>query len=231
MTLPFDVLRLLRKRLETAAWLAPQLELNITRQVQSGNPYKDGGKSNETPLVFDDRASEAAWVLRQTLLAHASEMYEELAAGMSTVDLARGLHRNVVAIQDPNALDEITSAVDLGLKIVDRPVCRIYLGDCECGQRLYGDPEESEIECGRCGAKHEPQARREMNAIRGREIPVTATEAAKYLGEVCGVMMTASRIRLWAHRGKLTPIGVNQDAKPVYRLGDVLDRARNAPHR
>ena len=227
MTLPFDVLRLLRKRLETAAWLAGQLELTITRQSQTGNPYKDGGKSNETPLMFDDRASEAAWVLRQTLSAHAVEI-SALEVGASTADIARRLHELVVHITDPNALEEITSAVDLGLVAIDQPPCRIYLGDCECGSRLYGDPEQQQIECGRCGETHDPKQRRALNAVRGREIPVTATEAAKYLGEVCGVMITASRIRVWAHRGKLNPVGANQDAKPVYRLGDVLDLARNA---
>ena len=65
--LTFADMRLLQTTHVRAVWLSNQLELAITRPTALG-PEKVGGKSTETPVPFDDRASEAAWILRNTLL-------------------------------------------------------------------------------------------------------------------------------------------------------------------
>jgi hypothetical protein len=51
---------------------------------------------------------------------------------------------------------------------------------------------------------------------RGRAAWVTPAEAQRYLGEVHGVRVRASRIRQWATRGRIT--GVDG----YYRVGDIL---------
>jgi hypothetical protein len=237
--LPFETVRAIRDKLTTAAWVAEQLQLNITRQTQSGTPYRDGGKSTDTPLVFDDRASEADWILRNTLAAHSID-----ASGCrcdpptatcelpvtppprGTVALARWLLNHSTRITDTNALEEISAAVDYGHSVIDCPAVRIYLGDCECGEKLYGDPEATEILCGRCACVHNPSEKRAANNARARDYPVTASDAARFVGAVCGLQLTPGRIRVWASRGKITALGVDQDGHNLYRLGDVVDTAR-----
>lgn len=227
--LTFADMRLLRTKLQHAAWMSRQLELAITRQTKMGGE-RVGGKSNETPVPFDDRASEANWVLRNTLVSHAGPVAvarnEFLDLSMQTPDLALWLHARVTSVTDSDLIDELLSALDLGTKAIDQPTVRIYLGDCECGARLYGDPENEAVPCDGCGRLHDGRARRRANNLRGRDLPVTASEAARYLGEVDGVSITSKRIMMWAKRGKIADVGVNHDGHKVYRLGDVVDLAR-----
>lgn len=52
---------------------------------------------------------------------------------------------------------------------------------------------------------------------RGRSLWVTAREAQRYLGDVHGIVVKASRIRQWGKRAKLPKID------HWYRVGDILD--------
>ena len=229
--LSFTDMRLLRTKLQRAAWMARQLELAITRQTKMGGE-RVGGKSNETPVPFDDRASEAAWVLRNVLVNHAGpvavRLGEYLDLSLQTPDLALWLHARVTSVEDTDFIDELMSALDLGTQAIDQPVARIYLGDCACGARLYGDPESEAVPCEACERTHDGRARRRANNLRGRNLPVTANDAARYLGEVDGVAVTAKRIRVWASRKKLEHVGFSPDGQRTYRLGDVVDLARGA---
>lgn len=232
MTISFADMRLLRTKLEQAKWLAGQLEIAITRQTKMG-PERVGGKSVETPVPFDERASEAAWVLRNTLVNHAGPVARKIGVSLdlslTTAQLAGWLHAAVPVVDDPDVLDEVMAAVDLGLAAIDQPVTRIYLGGCDqCGARLYGDPTNEAVPCEVCGATHDGRARRRANNLRGRELPVTANDAARYLGDVDGLTITARRIRVWASRGKLEHIGFDADGQRIYRLGDVVDLARGS---
>lgn len=227
--LTFADMRLLRIKLQRAAWMARQLELAITRQTKMG-PERVGGRSNETPVPFDDAASEAAWVLRNVLVNYAGPVAvardEFLDLSMQTPDLAMWLHERATSVTDKDVLDELMSALDLGTKAIDRPTVRIYLGDCECGARIYGDPENEAVPCENCSRTHDGRARRRANNIRGRDLPVTANDAARFLGEVDGIAVTAKRIRVWASRGKLVQVGFSPDGQRTYRLGAVVDLAR-----
>lgn len=229
--LTFADMRLLRTKLQRAAWMARQLELAITRQTKMGGE-RVGGKSNETPVPFDDRASEAAWVLRNVLVNYAGPVAksrgEHLDLSMQTPNLALWLHARVTSIADPDLIDELLDALDLGTKAIDQPTTRIYLGDCECGARIYGDPENEAVPCDACHQTHDGRARRRANNLRGRDLPVTANDAARYLGEVDGVAVTAKRIRVWASRKKLEHVGFSPDGQRTYRLGDVVDLARQS---
>ena len=229
--LTFADMRLLRTKLQRAAWLARQLELAITRQTKMG-PERVGGRSTETPVPFDDRASEAAWVLRNVLVNHAGpvavKLGEHLDLSLQTPDLAMWLHARVTHVEDHDLIDELLDALDLGTKAIDQPTVRIYLGDCECGARIYGDPENEAVPCEVCERTHDGRARRRANNLRGRDLPVTANDAARYLGEVDGVAVSAKRIRVWASRGKLEHVGFSPDGQRTYRLGDVVDLVRQS---
>lgn len=228
--LSFADMRLLRTKLQLAAWSSRQLELAITRQTKMG-PERVGGRSTETPVPFDDRASEAAWILRNVLVAHAGpvavQLGEYLDLSMQTPDLALWLHARVTSVTDTDLIDELLDVLELANRVIDRPMVRIYLGDCGCGAKLYGDPENEAVPCELCGETHDGRARRAQNNKRGQDLPVTASDAARYLGEVDGVAVTSKRVMMWAKRGKLVPVGANQDGHRLYRLGDVVDLAKS----
>lgn len=217
--LPFHTLRLLHDKLVTAVWVARQLEINITRQSQYGDPYRTGGKSNDTPLVFDDRASEAAWVLRNTLLVYAAEAGSSTTG--STPSIAAGLLERVTRIESPEAYDEISSAVELGKRTIDSPERRVYLGDCRCGNRLFGDPDDDVTECESCQRGVEVDYGETRSRITRSAL--TATEMVRYLEDVEQIRLRASTIRVWAHRGRLQAVDTDDRGDPKYCIEDVLD--------
>ncbi len=66
--------RYLHRDLRAVEWLTRQLQVTLTRRDQLGGPYSDGGHATEKPLVFNASASEAAFALRDTLGAWATEV-------------------------------------------------------------------------------------------------------------------------------------------------------------
>lgn len=209
----------LRMRCRAAAWLCGQLELEVTRQTQHGSPNREGGKSNETPLIFDDKASEAAWIMRSTIEAWAPD------PGLGdtkrrAIWLADNLFRYMVSGEIVQVYREITEVCIVGMRVIDRPI-RIYLGDCpHCsGVQIFGDPEEHLIACKACGRVMRTVELRADTRIRAREMWLTAAEAQRVLGEVYGVMITRKRINLWAHRGRIKAV------EGRYLVADILDCA------
>jgi hypothetical protein len=107
--------------------------------------------------------------------------------------------------------------------LIDVRTERLYLGECTCGVAIYGSSEHDEVHCWKCRTVYRTEEWRKANAEAGRELLVTVAEAAQYLGEVYGIQATAQRIRRW----KPVPVGADDEGVPVYRLGDLLDLARN----
>lgn len=225
----FECQRGLHEKLGNAAIFARQLQLSITRQSKTGGP-REGGKSTETPLPFDDNASEADWVMRQTLIAWSNEIqlltvYSET---WTTMGIALWLRMHVRQLarlgSAGQCFDEIDQALTLAVRAVDRKPVRLYLGHCQCGQELFGDPDVPEYSCLRCGVDHDTNTRRIANQQQARDVVVTANEAAVYLGAVFGIRLRVSRIQNWGTRGKVPRVEVA--GLYLYRLGDVLDAAR-----
>lgn len=218
------------RQLGTCSWLAGQLDLNVTRQSQSGSRFRDGGRSTEKPLVFDDGASEGAWVLRNTLETWAVCVRDAIRASPadpSTRGLTKWLRWQLGAIAGlsgaADLLGELNSVVSYAFMLIDIKSERLYLGDCTCGVAIYGASEHDEVHCWKCRQVYRTEEWRKANAEAGRELLVSIPEAARYLGEVYGIQATAQRIRRW----KPVPVGADDGGVPVYRLGDLLDLARN----
>lgn len=216
----FECAGKIRTELVSLAWLCRQLQVSITRQAQIGDPYRDGGKATETPLMFDDNASEAAWVTRNTLRSWGAEIGEyarDEDTALLAVRLAAAWYRLAALPDASQCLDEITQAAELATRAVDRPEVRVYLGNCHCGRRIHADPSDDEVVCGACSKVHPVAELREGNRHTGSQIFVTAREAELYLGEVYGVQVTARRIRVWAARKAIQ----TYEGK-VYKVADIL---------
>lgn len=248
--LSFDDIREIRSALTAVEWIAPELQNNITRQTKSGAAYRDGGKSNSTPLVFDDRASTAATDLRIVLSEWSSTVqdewtgYDREPVPQDAVSLAAFIQARIMGLVPyDEAKDDILGSVSRSKAVVDSPATTIYLGVCSCGTRLYGDPESTYMVCWACGTTYTVALLRQANQTRGENYLVTANDAARYIGDISGIMLTARRIRAWHRQGKLDHRGCTCSApeRPCgtalsptgefrFRLGDIVRLAGTSVH-
>lgn len=230
LVLCFHCAGIIRRELLALGWIYEQVLVTLTRQAQTGDPYRDGGKSSETPLMFDEGASEAAWTIRNTVCAWAvdvgipcaGEYVGNVIAAMA--DRWLDLSRLEQAVQ---LIEELRFANEAGLRVVDRPAVRVYLGDCHCGRKVHADPRDETHVCGHCGTEHDIADLRAANREAGQQIMVTAREAELYLGEVYGKQVTAKRIWQWAERGK-----IKRYEGGVFKVADILARLQSVgvPH-
>ena len=231
--------------LDQVTWLERELTTVLARQAVYGD--RAGGRSAEHPLPYDPRASEAAWVLRDTLtnVARAlgpqppanrpesagdatkpSGWADPLGTGVSAARIARSLAQRLDTIRrHPEAYllaDEVHAAVTQARRVIDRPPARVYVGHCPCHTDLYARPGAASVRCTGCGTTYDVAQRRAELLEAAHDRLATATEIARLL-KALGLDVSASRIRGYAHRGRLTPRGRNHEDDPLYRVGDVLD--------
>ncbi|RCG19083.1 hypothetical protein DQ384_38035 [Sphaerisporangium album] len=230
--------------------LALHLEISRTRQARLGEP--GAGHSGERAIPWDQRAREAAYVLRSALLGwyrvlsegaprvagpvcilceHPSCEWADL--GRPPADtlpgLARWLIRHRVRLlrhpAAPEAVDELRAAVNLARRAIDRPPAAWYAGPCgagDCTADLYTRHGAARITCRACGADHDSQARQAWLMDQAADHLGTATEIARAL-HGWHPELTPSVVRGYAHRRRIQARGRDQAGRPLYRVGDVMD--------
>lgn len=216
-------------------WVVEELDTTLTRQTQFTNPY-EAGKSVETPVVFHESASDAAFDLHGTLLSWVTAVCDQRQVphpGMQrSVQLAQWMSRNVghLAVMEDaeDCLDELVDAVKRCVRIVDRPVGRIYVGPCgdesetgRCGADLYASPLKPEVKCRECGAVHEVEKRRKVLQEQVRNLLGTASEIARLLPWIMNSAVTRKRITYYANRGSVSKREIN--GVTMYQIGEVID--------
>jgi hypothetical protein len=236
----------LTRSLGNVPWLAVQLEVTLTRQARMG---AGGKRGSEEPLAYDIRASEAAWVLKNTLVGwvrllddlnpphgpvcdrcgHSSCAYVRL--GRSPDDDLASIGRWLLARHDriaghaaaAEAVDEITSAVRSAIQVVDRPVELIFAGRCRCGTALYARPGATVVQCRDCDAA--PVAvERQLERMRDelRDQLAHPAGAAALLARL-DIRAPESTIRRWAKSGRILAHGADRKGRTLYRIGDILE--------
>lgn len=76
MFLCWDCTKTLKSRLDAVIWLAPELDLTLSRQAHTTSPGDRIGGTPEQPLPFHAGASEIVWVLHNTLSTWARDLCE-----------------------------------------------------------------------------------------------------------------------------------------------------------
>lgn len=232
--------------LDQVTWLERELTTVLARQAVYGD--RAGRRpSTDHPLPYDPRASEAAWVLRDTLtnVARAiapeptperpqtaadgpspSDWTDSLGADLSAARIARSLSERIDTIRrHPEAYllaDEVHAAVTQARRVIDRPPAKWYAGRCPCETDLYARPGAASVRCTGCGTTYDVAARRAELLATVEDRLATATEIARALTALA-TPITPAAIRGYAHRGRLTPRGTTVDGRPLYRVGDVID--------
>ncbi|WP_116051697.1 hypothetical protein [Amycolatopsis palatopharyngis] len=219
--------------------LYEELVTTLARQHQFGTPMKTSGGSDQ-PVMFHKAASEAKWMLENTISTWArdfAETYTHLTlTATTTVEAAGWMADFAGLLADHPAAgelhDEITSAVRTVRRVIDRPADKVYLGQCGyevggevCPEDLYCTPEQTWVHCPTCGSDWDTQARRKRLLEVAEDQLDTATNISRALSRLARPV-SAAAIRGYAHRGKLTPHPPRHDdprKDPLYRIGDVLD--------
>lgn len=230
----------LARALGDVAWLAGELDVVLSRQ----GSHTAGVRSAGVPLPYDPRASEAAAVLKSALVGwvrellswHAEEWPADDLADIAAWLLVR-VERLVMHPAAEEAVGEICSAVRAAVRLVDRPVERVYAGPCgaekdgqECPEALYARPDAVRVTCRACGAVYDVADRREQMLDSIGDLLLVAAQAAHVLtllGEEC----TGERIRQWAFRGRVLAHGHDGQGRPLYRISELREQRAKTQRR
>jgi hypothetical protein len=228
--------------------LAYDLDMAISRQARIGK--REGARSAETPLSYNQRASDAAAHLRSVLVSWARIVHEETDPPPFGPTCRRCKHRSCKAIRyrqlPPDTLagiaawlrprvgwlrhhragaeawDEITKAVRDARRAVDRPAEKLFAGPCnECDTDLYAIPGALFVTCLTCGLMYEVAARREWLLGALDDHLVNATQMSR-LVTYLGIKLADSSIRMYASKGRISSHGTDAKGRPLYRLGEVV---------
>ena len=229
-------------RRERVRGLVEELEVTITRQARITSE-RHGGRSAEHPLPWNLHASEKASDLNTTVNAWAldtsrlgEDERDQLAEHhhSDTAAVAAWLTRNLHTLRHHQeagqAYDELTNAIREARRAVDRPLERVFAGQCleehedgrVCREDLYAAPGKAHATCRVCGARHDMAARREW-MLSCIEDQVAYSGLLAGLVSNLGVQIGSSTIRRYASAGRIHAISVDAKRRPLYRIGDVLD--------
>jgi hypothetical protein len=233
------------RALHDVPFLAAQLRVSLSRQASR----TVGGGSTVIPLPYGERASEAAWVLRSTLVGWVQVLAERdsgsfgpfcpqcehVSCGIIRLGpwpddtlqaMARWLWlRHERLTRHPaadEAHDEITSAVRQAERAIDRHAERWYAGPCVCTEDIYARPGAAMVTCPACGSQYDVAERRGYLLEAAEDTLAGATLIAQALTSL-GQPVTPDRVWKWAQRGRIVAHGTDLRGRPLYRVGDVIE--------
>lgn len=261
----------LARALGDVPWLVAHLCVAIIGQAHIGagsTTYRtpdgddDGrqwpGTLRPTPILYDQRASEAAAQLRTTITTWVRRLLDDSEqpygphceacehpscdrvrnarppAG-DTTSCSRWLLLRLTTLQRHPAaaeiVDGIVKATERAEAAIDRPAEAWYAGPCEsCRTDLYAEPGATLVQCKGCPNAYNVTRLREQLLAAAEDTLAPATLAARALTSL-GQECTPERIRKWAERKRLTAHGVNGKGDPQYRIGDVRQLLEEAAAR
>jgi len=143
--------------------------------------------------------------------------------------------------QAPTAWADLGRCHDRATRAVDRPADQWYAGRCweplpggtECQVDLYASPDQDTIRCPGCRATHRVADRRTWLLEKAREYQAPAADVARLVSAYATVISSDfhGMLRNWIKRRLIWPRGNDWSGRPLYRIGDVLDRIEQAATR
>jgi len=146
----------------------------------------------------------------------------------------RWLRHRPEAAEAFGSLQAASSALE---GLVGRPPELRYRGPCwadlgevdeageqlRCQEILYARPGSVTMTCRACGEEYDVEYRRDWLLAEARSTLAHAELIARALMALGIEGVTASRIRGYAHRGRLLDYGTDRAGRPQYKVGEVLD--------
>lgn len=212
--------------------LIDDLHITLTRQDVLGG--SSGRRAAETSLPWKDAASEALYILINTVMSWTRELQDPDSAPFPDAPIAgaRWLLLNVRhAATHPDAgalVDEIASAVGKAYDVIDRPPDLLLAGQCGnqgCIEYLYAKPDARTTKCRTCEKVHEVEERRAWMMEYASDLNLPAALALAWIKLLMGKQIPNGTWRSWVSRGRIAPQEHDHVGHPLYRFGDVRDLA------
>lgn len=227
---------LLERELGDVAAIVAELDTTLSKQARIGNGGTSGLARERTPIAVG--AMDPIWVLGNVLTTWIRDITGDewrpgLGANPATAAAAH-LLMEIPAIRRHPAVDElvdeITDAIRLARRTVDRPADKVYLGQClvetpddegrqvTCLAEVYARPGAHEVTCKVCGVCHEVAERRAWLLQRAEDMLFTVQQAAQMVGDVGRIRVTEAAIRGYIHRKRIA----YRPGGKLIRLGDLM---------
>ena len=219
------------------AGLLSLMEDQLARLVQSGTGV--GGRGGSSALPFDAGARRVLDGLRAALAVAVLELgagdgwpddsgdeVEQLGAMarwlLGRLDRLRG-HGSAARLSG-----DIVAAVRRARGLIDQAAVREFVGECEiCGGSLFRRARANDGVCQRCGRLVEDAEVRRLDALASAESGLATRDVILSAAPSSyGLVIKDSTFAGWVKRGRLQPRGVAANGVELWRVGEVLDLAR-----
>lgn len=216
--------------------------LVLARQTR----YTDGnGHSSDHRSPIDPNAHYTLWDVRNTLVAWVRHVMEERgeAVGYPVTTMPAmclWLTKHIEWLRHrpeaDEAWDELVHCEARMLRLIDRPLDKVYAGPCDCEQfitdpaerrrelfGLYATPGAIVVTCRRCKTSYDVKDRRAWLLAAVDDVLATKREIAEALPNLAGVHITEKSLDHYVRRGRLAVRAVTSSGDDLLRIGDVLD--------
>lgn len=233
ITLCFKCTTQLEQDLEDVPGVWADIQTTAARlDVGAGSVGSSGNKTAAEPVNLD--ALDKAQTLRVVLGRYASRLPYLYPAGNPVAtaallfskgnDIRRAEWAGQFKRELRAALNACRYAADRSgnAEAVFAGMCPTLVDGAECGRAVFTRPGKVQADCRACGSTWDVSdwRVRALNFAGAHE--GTPAELSRMLSDpVTGEALPQGRIRLWIHRGKLTPIGTNSKGKPTYQVRKV----------
>lgn len=206
--------------------IVAELNTAIAKQVRMGTP--NGGSSHDrtaAPMPFNEAASSANTQLEKAL-RHIGHRFLGWAGGPLD-QLARRVHevtygRLHTYPDTPELAAELRAATRRALATIDRPRPTVYLGACPNCQLALHAPQGQPVYACPCGYIVAVAQALDDRDKAAADLNVTFPEL------IDARIAPRSTLYRWRKEGRLRPCNT-WDGRPVYRLGDAKELARDKP--
>lgn len=222
----------LRRDLGDIPALIDDLHTTLSRQDVVG--ASSGRRASESSLPWKETASEALWVLIDTVMSAVRDFHQPgvpfpdaPVAGARWLLAESGL---VAASRDGGrVVDEIGAAVAKAYEVIDRPPELLVAGQCGhrgCEEYLYARPDAKTTTCRGCGAEHEVAERRSWMVAYAAEMQLPAVQCLSWVKLLMGKTIPRGTWDGWVYKsGRIASVAQDHVGNPLYRFGDVRDLA------
>lgn len=229
--------------------LAGDLDAKLARLMANGD--RNGGRSSVTPLPYDPAASEAGWILRNTLSGWVRELRSDAVEHHGPTCRGNCRHRSCTQLRSERwpadtmadmgrwlllqverirhhaaageAVDEIRSAVDQVRRTLDRPgVYRLL--PCPSAEPCGGKIRVTiDTICARCDTcEWQTDDLHWLGRMLRDDEPDHVTAVdACHRLMSIGVAIVPATLRKWVQRGKLASLGRDHLGRNLYDLATV----------
>lgn len=225
----------LRRDLGDVPALIDDLHTTLSRQDAIGAP--SGRRASESSLPWKETASEALWVLIDTVMSAVREFFDPgVPFPDAPIAAARWLLSNASHVathpESGRVVGEVSAAVGLAYEAIDRPPDRLLAGQCsanteqgECPEFLYAqlDSDGNAVritKCRACGTEHRTEDRRARMVAYAAEMQLPAFMALRWALLLLGKSIPRGTWDGWVARGRIAAathdhVGVPLDRKSV----------------